>query len=109
MTTLYKPVKIESAEQAEALPIGTMAAQAEEGPWPALVCIRVEWGWNCTGMPDEAGEPFLVGHGLMVGDTALVPIEADEEILHQDTLTTSEQLRRYTTPWQRFTAPKEAP
>ena len=35
MTTLYKPVLIESAEQAEALPIGTIAARG------SIAAVRV--------------------------------------------------------------------
>ena len=66
MTTLYRPVLIESAAQAEALPDGTMAQHPEmwsrekyEGRWHDGTAVR------------SAGE--------MTGWTALVPIEAEEE------------------------------
>ena len=78
MSTLYRSVLIESAEQAEALPVGTVAAQAATERWPALACIRVDYGWHCTGETDDDGDMTLIGHDLMVGDTALVPIEAEE-------------------------------
>lgn len=99
MTTLFRPVLIESAEQAEALPSGTIFwTQRPSG-------FRYDYGtvgkFGVTLASDWTDEPYTLH--------ALVPIEAEEEILHQDTFATSAQLRRYTTPWQRFTAPKEAP
>ena len=66
MTTLYKPVLIESAEQAEALPIGTVATHRYH--WP-LEKFQGVWQY-CDGVFD---------HRDMVGWTALVPIEAEEE------------------------------
>lgn len=72
MTTLYKPVLIESAEQAEALPIGTLAilpdglchrqilTKTNNGPGP--------WEVDMHGYP----------HVALIGWTALVPIEAEE-------------------------------
>lgn len=73
MTTLYRPVLIESAEQAAALPIGTLARHAT-GPGmdhahkvsPIGRDVWVAVGGNCT-------------NAEMAGWTALVPIEAEEE------------------------------
>ena len=68
MATLYKPVLIESAEQAEALPTGTIAmwnhghfTMTNEGRW-----LSPRGGVQST------------ARGL-VGYTALVPIEAKGE------------------------------
>lgn len=69
MTILYKPVLIESAEQAETLPLNTMAISAD-GVDPA---IRKEDGWRGI-----FGDPPY-SHAEMVSDYALVPIEAEEE------------------------------
>ena len=76
MTTLYRPVLIESAEQAEALPVGTMA-RTYSVAHDIEVCVK-DW--------DNA---WLGTHGTgaftdlrMVGFTALVPIEAEEEARH---------------------------
>ena len=95
MTTLYKPVLIESAEQAEALPEGTLARHAD-GPGmdhahkvrPLGRDLWLAVGGNCT-------------NAEMVGWTALVPIEAEEGI---DTVKTGGDSfytrRRYVTPWE---------
>lgn len=74
MTILYRPVLIESAEQAEALPIGTVAIDKPDTAPPSGACIKgSDGGWYETGGPTPwEGEQ-------MVGDTALVPIEAEEE------------------------------
>lgn len=75
MTTLYRTVLIESAEQAEALPIGTIAYATDD---PGMVAIRTpssgSLAWNVTEGHDPAHGPRFV-----VGWTALVPIEAEEE------------------------------
>ena len=67
MTTLYRPALIESAEQAEALPEGTIATHDEH--WPAVRCTPNRWESSARDMK----------HADMVGWTALVPIEAEEE------------------------------
>src|SRR5690606_30428244 len=79
MTTLYKPVLIESAEQAEALPEGTIATDGKRaavqqrhtshGGTP-----RVSW-W----ITDDQWDPYFISEKV-VGWTALGSIEADEEI-----------------------------
>ena len=91
MTTLYKPVLIESAEQAEALALGTIATR--EDYYPAEKWLHdtddsraVIWG--------DTVAPF--DHEDMVGWTALVPIEAVEEHVAPDAITYS----RYVTAWE---------
>lgn len=71
MTTLYRPVKITSAEQAEALPEETIAISEEFAP---EVFVKVG--------PDEwfgTHGPGTMTDLTAVGWTALVPIEAEEE------------------------------
>ena len=70
MTTLYKPVLIESAEQAEALPIGTVG---HEPPHLYAYIKKARNYWRGTG--DDAA---LTDYE-MLPFTALVPIEAEEE------------------------------
>ena len=79
MITLYRPVLIESAEQAEALPVGTVARSHGSDGEPTHACLRMANGWWCTDETNDDGTPFLVPHAGMVRDTALVPIEAEEE------------------------------
>ena len=73
MTTLYKPVLIESADQAEALPEGTiMFLPAGPYVWTARdpggeFLDHYGRPWHFENTQDD--EPF----------TALVPIEAEEE------------------------------
>lgn len=79
MTTLYRPVLIESAAQAEAFPVGTVARSHGSDGEPTHACLRMANGWWCTDETNDDGTPFLVPHAGMVRDTALVPIEAEEE------------------------------
>ena len=85
MTTLYRPVLIESAEQAEALPEGTAATSDFD-----FVRERCISGW--TGGDGQK----LYRHAAMVGWTALVPIEAEEEHVAPDAITYT----RYVTAWE---------
>ena len=92
MTTLYKPVLIESAEQAEALPIGTV------GPEPPHLYAYIKKArnyWRGTG--DDAA---LTDYE-MLPFTALVPIEAEEE-MDTDYYMGGDgsPMRRYVTPWE---------
>ena len=90
MTTIYVPRLIESAEQAEALPVGTLARHAA-GPGmdhahkvsPIGRDVWVAVGGNCTNAEN-------------VGWSALVPIEAVEEYVAPDAITYS----RYVTAWE---------
>ena len=96
MTTLYKPVLIETAEQAEALPIGTVSIDLDSQGQPYQASIRVRGGWYCTGSVAADGSPWLAPHVVMAGDYALVPIEAVEEHVAPDAITYS----RYVTAWE---------
>lgn len=73
---VYIPTLITSAEQAESLPIGTVAVDASS---QSDVSIRVQGGWHCTGYCLDFGGAEVLKHSDMVGDQALVPIEAEEE------------------------------
>jgi hypothetical protein len=75
MTTLYRPVLIESAEQAEALPRGTVATCG--GGNITLTAHRIT---SIAAKPDAwNGMDDLLSSSDMVGWRALVPIEAEEE------------------------------
>lgn len=83
MTTLYRPVLIESAEQAEALPEGTIANRVLkfESTWETLeqpeVAVKIgRNAWYSTAVDDDAWD-WLDRH--LVGWSALVPIEAEEQ------------------------------
>lgn len=111
MTILYKPVLIESAEQAEALPDGVLAfAPFEPDPElmdPEAVGFRwsnflVKYGdlWEA---PEGGGDWTM--HELLVGWTALVPIEAKEETNTRwdegDPVNDFTKKSRYVTPWEK--------
>ena len=66
MTTLYKAVKIQSAEQAEALPVGTVVIRTRVG---VIEKGRRGWWSGLNQVPDQTP----------IGASALVPIEAEEE------------------------------
>ena len=90
MTILYKPVLIESVEQAEALPEGTLARHAAGSGMDHAHKVRplgrdlwMAVGGNCT-------------NAEMVGWSALVPIEAEEEHVAPDAITYT----RYVTAWE---------
>ena len=102
---LYLPVLIESAEQAEALPIGTVATDLGSTIISAAVRTDVGLGWFVSG--DEMTDM----HEHMVGWTALVPIEAEEETTEQIQVylgvahigprsVTPAPSRRLVTPWE---------
>ena len=106
---LYKEVLIESAEQAEALPGGTVAQHDAPG-YARHIAVRIF---------REDGDPrawrshrghALRTHARMVGWTALVPIEAEEETVERHRLCREvpDVLHRFTTPWTLYTA-KETP
>ena len=90
MTVIYVPRLIESAEQAEALPEGTLARHAAGSGMDHAHKVRplgrdvwVAVGGNCT-------------NAEMVGWSVLVPIEAEEEYVAPDAITYS----RYVTAWE---------
>ena len=91
MTTLYKPVKIESAEQAEALPAFAVARYIDGDTRAAIKTIDGIW----ESIPGFYGEEAHFSED-MIGWTALVPIEAEEEHVAPDAITYS----RYVTAWE---------
>lgn len=97
MTTLYRPVLIESAEQAEALPVGTLAKDGD-----LSVAVKAEGGyWARTDVAD--GLPMM-GGSSMDGWTALVPIEAETDRLYPAGATLKNYdvptHTRLVTPWE---------
>lgn len=102
MTILYRPVLIESAEQAEALPEQSAVVRWDT-PW-----IATKRG------PDENGHTWweskngIYDHCEVVRELALVPIEAEEETVERHRLCREapDVLHRFTTPWTLY-APKE--
>ena len=90
MTVIYVPRLIESAEQAEALPVGTTVTHPDY--WPR------EKG-NLLGSWEGPGDAMQ--NAEMVGFTALVPIEAVEE-MDTDYYMGGDgsPMRRYVTPWE---------
>ena len=87
MTVIYVPRLIESAEQAEALPVGTVG---HEPPHLYAYIKKARNYWRGTGddvaLTDYEMPPF----------TALVPIEAEEEHVAPDAGAYS----RYVTAWE---------
>ena len=93
MTTLFKPVKIESAEQAEALPVGTVG---HEPPHLYAYIKKARNYWRGTG-----GDAALTDYE-MLPFTALVPIEAEEETRVSETRSRWRGFKesRLVTPWE---------
>lgn len=98
MITLYRPVLISSAEQAEALPIGTVAVRLDDDGlvWTAARRCRCEESgcdaWFSTDWADPEPHAGLVGH------TALVPIEVEVEYIRESGGRRREKTL-YVTPW----------
>ena len=111
MTTLYRPVLIETAEQADALPVGTVATLSEDigdGVADFYAATKAEDGWERT---DSSGPSWMSPAPAtgMIGWTALVPIEAGTEYRPDTTAirpwgeTTPHPLpeqARYVTEWE---------
>ena len=72
MTTLYRSVLIESAEQAEALPAGTVALHGSPGGRTVASRLPDPHGLLLGWITSDGRESFAG----MVGWSALVPIEA---------------------------------
>ena len=70
---LYRPVLIESAEQAEALPKGAVVFDGD--PEDGDTYVRAGGDWHTNGHPGVLSEALDLGFTV----TALVPIEAEEE------------------------------
>ena len=80
MTTLYRPVLIESAAQAEALPIGTVTLPPARHSGRAVATVKCDDGlWR------ETGEEQSFTDSEMLDEIALVPIEAEEETREHQT------------------------
>ena len=92
MTTLYRPVLIETTEQAEALPEGTVAFA--HTPLRGDCYTKYDFD-NWEGARRGLGSP----DASMVGWTALVPIEAEEETMWEDSAYFRTQTR-LATPWE---------
>lgn len=93
---LYREVLIESAEQAEALPIGTVAVLGphEDSPMSFLRSDGNAPPWYASTDGDSH-----TSNGEMVGCIALVPIEAEEETLWSGSRHLYTQTR-LVTPWE---------
>ena len=68
---LYRPVLIESVEQAEALPLSTRAIRPDGHAAARLDGVNEDGQWT--------SKLRLYAHDEVIGWTALVPIEAEEE------------------------------
>lgn len=93
MTTLYRPVPIESAEQAEALPEGIVLIRDDH------YAFQKDKGRFVSADPHD----LPVAHAWeLTGWTALVPIEAEEETHSIQTRgqTAPEWRTRLVTPWE---------
>ena len=104
---LYRPILIESADQAEALPEGTVAHRVLkfESIWETLEQpeVAVKFGrnaWNSTAVDADSWD-WLDQH--LVGWTALVPIEAKEETTHE--MRTSRGVENFAPSHGIFSAP----
>lgn len=93
MTTLYKPVKIESAEQAEQLPDGTIVINDQGDRYHRAPLLH--GGWH-SAVDDRDLAEDLTDTFRPPTINALVPIEAEEEHVAPDAITYS----RYVTAWE---------
>lgn len=96
MTTIYIPQRIEYAEQAEALPIGTVG---HEPPHLYAYIKRARNRWQ------ETGHDSHLADYEMVPFTAFVPIEAEEETMRRPSTPLGDvprdtDLTRYVTEWK---------
>ena len=79
MTTLYKPVRIESAEQVEALPAGAVLHRTR-GSWPTgLVGMVLRSPYTDRPYYRVGVDHWPVRRVVETFAEALVPIEAEEE------------------------------
>ena len=105
---VYIPTPITSAEQAEALPVGSVGL-----PNPADDCrapyLKTEDGWISGWYPDwrRDCEQDVEPDAGMVGETALVPVEAKEETISVQTRGQAhpDWRTRLTTPWETVSGP----
>lgn len=99
---VYLPTPIASAEQAEQLPLWTVAT-IERHPSDGLpqLAMRIVRGWRNRDIADGR-----IPHADMIGWTALVPVEAEEE---EDSSYGGPDYRcvRAVTPWQIIARPSQ--
>lgn len=111
---VYIPQRIETAEQAEALPVGTVASLYDPSfgdPAIDLAALKVAGNsWSYTSDDEQFADADMAGW------TALVPIEAEEETTRAEpfadgTIHVSPQYwrdepsRRLVTPWEPVSGP----
>ena len=100
MTTLYRPVLIESAEQAEALPVRTPIII---GPFVAMRPDNESF-WGMSYSDADYTSRDLVKSFPDYDLTALVPIEAEKEttgaLVNRAGDIHWEESRRLVTPWE---------
>lgn len=103
MTTLYRPVPITSLDQANALPRGSVVFDGD--PEDGQTYYRAGDDWYVDGHPGLMS--IAVDLGFTV--TALVPIEAEEEVVEKSRLCQKDPdvLHRYVTGWQPYTAKEQ--
>lgn len=92
-TTIYVPTPITSAEQAEALPVGTVAAFAQHRT-PSTTAIKLAGALPGWWLGDERVLPWEVR-----GWTALIPVEVEVEHL-QESGGRRREKTLYVTPWE---------
>lgn len=101
MTTLYRPVKITTVEQAAQMPNGSMAycdaLDAYGNPCRSVAGKHRGAWWS-----DDRQIP-------VTGWTALMPVEAEEELVEKRRLCQKDPdvLHRYVTGWQHYTAKEQ--
>ena len=96
MTILYKPVLIKSAEQAAALPVGSVSPPSHPDDNPAVKITETLWVsvWD---VDDDHDLTYgVASNSYMFNDLVLVPIEAEEQHIAPDAITYS----RYVTAWE---------
>ena len=96
MTVIYVPRLIESAEQAEALPIGTVSISDHPDDKPSVKVTPTLWVCVWDVGDDHDATYAVAPNSHLLGDCALVPIEAEEEHVAPDAITYS----RYVTAWE---------
>lgn len=103
MSTIYIAQKIETSEQAAALPVGTLAISSEmddSGDTMHWAAVKVGMEWARTDVAD--GLPMLWDAAMVDVDvpwTALVPVEVEVEYIRESGARRREKTL-YVTPWK---------
>lgn len=98
---VYIPQRIETAKQAEQLPIGTVSMPDHPEDLPAIKITEQSWVcvWDVDDYHDATYDVASNGH--MIGSTVLVPIEAEEGADTIQAGVGSFYTRsRFVTPWE---------